>query len=211
MMVSRKGVELLFLLVLWMNTNKDGEPNSSTMNTKNEGLLIPLKTKNPELILNKHHSAEVSGNQSPDTTKARKSKTQLPKFDNDGESQLVSESKKNVIEWTDHGKMIVLFAANLFWANQMVNLAQVIESIGLEYKNDKLTLANVHKIYSVYFYKEDNADLAIKEWDKAIKLFRSWKSIQGTAQCYLLKAFLKLNSQTDTNKSKLKKIWYIYK
>ena len=112
---------------------------------------------------------------------------------------LLQNTNKNIIECTNHGKLIVLFAANLFCANQMVNWAQVIENIGLEYKNDKLTLANIYKLYSLYYFKDENIDEAVKQCDKAIKLFRSWKSIQGTALWYLLKAFLKLGIQPESS------------
>ena len=164
------------------------------------GLKEPIHVQADKINLNKHFSVEQTIIKSPYIQKAKRSKTHFPRdFKNSEENILIPQHKKNVIEWTDHGKMIVLFAANLFCANQMVNLAQVIESIGLEYKNDKLALANVYRIYSVYFYKDNNLDLAIKEWDKAIKLFRSWKSIQGTAQCYLLKAFLRTNIQSESS------------
>lgn len=183
-----------------MSINKEVKPkNDSTAVRPKESLLAPIKIQNNQLQMNKKHSYDESGNKSPDTTKARKSKTQLPIVENEDENQLITKAKKKIYECSDHGKLIVLFAANLMCANQMVNWAQVIEGIGLEYKSDKLTMANIHKLYCLYYFKDSSINEAIKECDKAIKLFRSWKSIQGTALCYMLKAFLKLDVLPDNS------------
>jgi len=37
------------------------------------------------------------------------------------ENKLLPQTKKKIIESDSHGKMIVLFASNLFWTNQFID------------------------------------------------------------------------------------------
>ena len=197
-----------------MNINKEKESKDKPSFNSNdkEALWIPLGRE--KLLLNKHHSVEPTGNKSPDTLKTRKSRTLIPnKNEESSANNLVPVLRKNIIEWTEHGKLIVLFATNLFWANQMVNCAMVIEDIGLQFKNDELSLANIYKLYSIYYFKDEDMKNAIKSWNSALNLFRKWQSIHGAALCYLLKAFLQYendhqesiiysNNEDDSSKSK---------
>ena len=58
-----------------------------------------------------------------------------------------SENKskcQKIIEWTVHGKLLVLFASNLIVCGQMIDAIKVIESYGLNFKEDPLVIANMH-------------------------------------------------------------------
>jgi len=81
--------------------------------------------------------------------------------------------------------------------NQLIEAVKVIEEHGLKYKEDKLTLANIHRLFSVVLMKEGNIEPAITQIDDSIKHFTRIHSNSGLALCYLFKSFLTLEEQDE--------------
>jgi len=98
---------------------------------------------------------------------------------------------------------------------------KVIEEYGFKYKDDNsglslelkqsisdpkvkswsstLTLANMHKLYSIILWNELNFDSAFIEVEKAIQLFEESFSMSGLALSYLLKAFIKNEERIENS------------
>lgn len=58
------------------------------------------------------------------------------------------KGKKNGVKCTEYGQLLILFTSNLILCNQLIEAVKVIEEYGLKYKEDKLTLANMHRLFS---------------------------------------------------------------
>ena len=110
-----------------------------------------------------------------------------------------SLNEPNIQNWTDYGKLLVLFACNLIAWNQMIDAVKVIETYGFEYKTDQLSLANMHFLLGLVFLRDGSIDSAFSEANTAITLFRKCKSASGLALCYLFESYLSLKDPEESS------------
>ena len=109
------------------------------------------------------------------------------------------QSTEDLQNWTEFGKLLVLFACNLMAWNQIIDALKVIETYGFKYNSDQLSLSNMHLLLSLIFLRDGNIESSFKEANQAITLFRKWKSASGLALCYLLESFLSLKDPEESS------------
>ena len=99
---------------------------------------------------------------------------------------------------SDTGKLIVIFASILVSMNHVIDATKVINSYGLKYKKDKFWLANMNKLYGLLSLIDESRDISLEYFNKALKLFKELKSLQGEAIIYYLKSIaLRIHDYED--------------
>ena len=104
------------------------------------------------------------------------------------------KNKRKEIKWSDYGRLMVLFTTNLIIWNQMIEAVKVIQEHGFEFKHDKMSYANMLKLYCIVHLKEKAYDSSVRQIDKAIVGFTKIGSASGLSLWYLLKAYLSLDN-----------------
>ena len=93
--------------------------------------------------------------------------------------------------------MLIYFASNLIVCNRFVDAVKVIERYGTTNNDDKFSQANMHKLFSIILFKENDIDAAMVEIDRAIKIFSKIKSTSGLSLCHIFRAYLRFFKVSD--------------
>lgn len=104
---------------------------------------------------------------------------------------------------TKEGKLITLFTCLMIQLGHLNDAFQIIEEYGFKYKDDKMSLANAHKLFALALlmdWQDTNKDAineainearneAKKHLDKASEYYKQVDSAHGLASTYYLKSY----------------------
>ena len=91
----------------------------------------------------------------------------------------IVKKDRNQSKCTDYGKLLIYFASNLIVCHKFVDPVKIIEQYGTTHHDDKFTQANMHKLFSIILFKENDINTVMLEIDRAIKIFSKLKSTSG--------------------------------
>ena len=109
----------------------------------------------------------------------------------------IVKKDKNQSKCTDYRRLLIYFASNLIVCHRFVDAVKVIEQHGTTYHDDKFTQANMHKLFSVILFKENDINTAIIEIDRAIKIFSKLKYTSGLSLWHIFRAYLRFFKISD--------------
>ena len=122
---------------------------------------------------------------------------------------------------TENGMLITMFAWLMIHFNHIIDATRAIEEFGFKFKNDKMCIANMHKLFGMIYLMEDARNEAISHLNKAIDIFKKLSSVQGQASWYYLKSiairipdleneYNNVNSEIESKKT-AERAMYFYK